>query len=302
MKTALIIGITGNFGHQMAITLLSKGWEVRALLRDPARLPAGLKKVEVLKGSATNTTLVNQSAQGCELIVYAANPMYHRWNEEALQMLEPTIAAASSVGARILFPGNVYNYQHQTTPIGEDVIQKPPTEKGETRALMELKLKQASLKGVKVTIIRAGDFIGPNAHFTWLNMAIKHKASTTKLSLPHDPSHRHFWSYLPDLCINAEILVNMSTENFELWHDVGLSLISQDWIDALKENQKTVKQAAFPWLPLKVMALFSPKLKEVIKMRYLWKESVLLDGTKMKQHLGEQLHSTPLNKIIAELS
>jgi hypothetical protein len=107
---------------------------------------------------------------------------------------------------------------------------------------------------------------------------------------------------LPDLCNNAEILVNTSTENFELWHDVGLSLTSQDWIDALKENKKTVKQASFPWLPFKVMALFSPMLKEVIKMRYLWKESLLLDGKKMKQHLGEQLHSTPLNKIVGELS
>jgi nucleoside-diphosphate-sugar epimerase len=302
MKTALIIGITGNFGHQMAITLLNKGWDVRALLREPTRLPSGLNNVEVLKGSATNSTIVNLSAKGCELIVYAANPMYHRWNEEALQMLEPTIAAASYAGARILFPGNVYNYQPQATLIGEGVVQKPPTEKGKIRTLMEHKLKQASLKGVKVTIIRAGDFIGPNTHFTWLNMVMKQKASTTKLSLPHDSSHRHFWSYLPDLCNNAEILVNTSTENFELWHDIGLSLTSQDWIDALKANKKTVKRAAFPWIPLKMMALFSQKLKEVVKMRYLWKEKVLLDGTKMKQHLGEKLHSSPLSKIISELS
>ncbi|MFT7113166.1 MAG: nucleoside-diphosphate-sugar epimerase [Porticoccaceae bacterium] len=302
MRTALIIGITGNFGHQMAITLLHNGWDVRAVLRDPTKLPSGLSKVEIFKGSATNSTLVNQSAQGCELIVYAANPMYHRWSEEAVQMLEPAIAAASSSGARILFPGNVYNYQPQTTPIDEDVIQTAPTEKGKIRVMMEHKLKQASLKGVKVTVIRAGDFIGPNAHFTWLNMAMKQKASTTKLSLPHDSLHRHFWSYLPDLCNNAETLVNTSTENFELWHDVGLSLTSQDWIDALKENKKTVKQSAFPWIPLKVMALFSPKLNEVIKMRYLWKRSVLLDGTKMTRHLGEKLHSTPLSTIISELS
>lgn len=301
MKTALIIGITGNFGHQMALTLQNKGWNIHALLRDVTKMPTDLTSIKVVKGSAVNSTLVKQAAEGCDLIVYAANPKYHRWHQEALQMLEPAIAAAKKTGARILLPGNVYNYEPQSLPIGEEVIQNPLTDKGEIRLLMELKLKEASKHGVKVTIIRAGDFIGPNTHFTWFDMVLKQKGSTTKLSLPHDALHRHFWSYLPDLCSNAELLVHTSKDNFELWHDVGLSLTSQDWIYALNENNKKIKQVSFPWLPLKMMSWFSPLLKEVMKMRYLWKEPVILDGQKMKVKLGKKLHQTPLNQIIADL-
>ena len=40
MKTALVLGISGGFGGHVAQALARQGWGIRALLRDPARLPA----------------------------------------------------------------------------------------------------------------------------------------------------------------------------------------------------------------------------------------------------------------------
>jgi nucleoside-diphosphate-sugar epimerase len=298
MKTALIIGATGNFGFQMALTLLNRGWQLKILIRDKDKCPGALAAADIIEGSANDSEAVLNAAHGCALIVYAANPKYHRWQQEALAMLEPTIAAAKVSGARILLPGNVYNYSPQPQWVNELTQQLPYSKKGEIRVEMEQRLKQASQHGVKTTIIRAGDFIGPNTHFTWLNMALRTKGKQSKLSMPHDQTHKHFWSYLPDLCINAAQLVESSEATFEVWHDVGLQLTTQEWVTALQQNGQIVKQSKFPWLSLTFASLFSPMLKEVIKMRYLWQKPIILDGEKMKEKLGSKREETQLADVV----
>jgi dihydroflavonol-4-reductase len=56
---ALVTGATGKVGHATARALISAGYEVRALVRDPQRsadgLPAG---VEAVRGDVTNPRIV----------------------------------------------------------------------------------------------------------------------------------------------------------------------------------------------------------------------------------------------------
>ncbi len=40
MKTALILGINGNFGLEMALALSKAGWSIKALVRDPNKTPS----------------------------------------------------------------------------------------------------------------------------------------------------------------------------------------------------------------------------------------------------------------------
>ena len=108
MKTALIIGITGNFGGQMAQTLLQNGWQIRSLMRDRSKAPSWLPSSQIYIGSAQDENAVLRASQGVNLVVYAANPAYHRWHEEAMLTLEPTVRVAERLKLRILFPGNVY--------------------------------------------------------------------------------------------------------------------------------------------------------------------------------------------------
>ncbi|HET6376702.1 MAG TPA: hypothetical protein VFG05_00095 [Methylocella sp.] len=54
---------------------------------------------------------VAAAADGAQFIVHGANPpMYRHWDKLGLPMLESTITAAKASGARILFPGNIYNF------------------------------------------------------------------------------------------------------------------------------------------------------------------------------------------------
>ncbi len=299
MKTALVIGIGGNFGLQMAHALRAQGWQVNALLRHASKAPAWLTADQIHIGSARDKASVAQAAKGADLIVYAANPQYHRWHEEALQMLEPVVQVAQELGARILFPGNVYNFTPTDQPISESHSMQAPTDKGDIRIQMEARLLNASQQGAKVTLVRAGDFLGEQMQMSWLDYMLKGKNGQYKLSMPHDDQHVHYWSYLPDLCANAVKLVENAQSDFDVWHDPGFALRTRDWQEAFAANGWTVKTGAFPWWVFRLIAPFNPMLREVFKMRYLWQQPVVMDGSKMCAALGAQRRQTDFSNIVA---
>lgn len=300
MKTALIIGINGNFGAQMALALREQGWSIRALMRDPAKAPGWLEAKAIVKGSAQDEAAVSGAAKGVDLLVYAANPPYHRWPQEAMAMLEPAVKAAEQLKLQLVFPGNVYVYAPQAAPIDEQVSMSPPTEKGVIRQRMEQRLQQATERGARVLVVRAGDFIGPNTTMTWLDLMTSVKGKKVTLKLPHDGQHVHYYSYLPDLCTNAAQLLNEPLQDWEVFHDPGLALSKADWQSAFQQLGVPLKVSVFPWWALKLAALFSPLLREVIKMRYLWQQPVVMNGDKLIQRLGSNRQSTALPVIIRQ--
>jgi nucleoside-diphosphate-sugar epimerase len=301
MKTALIIGVTGNFGSEMGLALKSQNWNVKALMRDASKAPEWLNPRNVVQGSARDEKAVNKACEGVDLIVYAANPKYHRWHQEALQMLEPVVRAAEVNKLSLLFPGNVYNFAPSNRLINEASAMAPPSDKGEVRIAMEQRLKKASKQGAKVTIVRAGDFLGPRTHMSWVDFMAKKKGDQMTFSVMHSTDHTHYWTYLPDLCANAALLVEEEGTEFEVFHDPGLALKTADWQQAFKDNGQLLKIKDFPWWFFKALSLFSPILREVMKMRYLWRDSVVMDGSKMTEVLGARIQQTPLADVVDQL-
>lgn len=301
MKTALILGINGNFGLQMALALKAEGWQIKALIRDESKAPSWLDQQHLLVADALNEQQLSAAAKGVDLIVYGLSPAYHRWRSEAMSLLEPSITVAERLGVRLLFPGNVYNFSPYAQPIDETQAMQPVTDKGAIRVAMEQRLKLATQRGALVTIVRAGDFIGPNTHRSWLDMLIKWKSDNATMAFPHDNQHVHYWSYLPDLCHNTAKLMALPQANFEVWHDPGLALKAEHWQQAFAANQHPLKTSKFAWWGLILMSPFVPTIKEVLTMRYLWQKPVVLDGKKMKQALQHQYQATPLASILNEL-
>eukprot|EP01041_Mallomonas_annulata_P026199 gene26199-47444_t len=160
---ALVIGATGGLGGALADRLVTSGWRVRAMNRNPDLARAGRADLEWVKGDAMVEADVVSAAQGARIIVHAANPAgYKNWGGLLMPMLNNTIAAARASGARILLPGNVYNYGEDALPlISETSPQTPISRKGAIRVQMELALHAAAGDGVHSLIVRAGDFFGP---------------------------------------------------------------------------------------------------------------------------------------------
>ena len=85
----------------------------------------------------------SHAAAGAQLIVHAVNPPgYRNWKGTVLPMIENAIAAAKASGARLVVPGNVYNFAPDAgAAIGEDAPQDPVTRKGAIRVEMERRLR-----------------------------------------------------------------------------------------------------------------------------------------------------------------
>jgi len=307
-RTALVIGITGGIGGEIAAALLRRGWRVRALVRRPeaaGRRAAWLRGIEWIEGDAMSIEDVVAAAEGAQLIVHGANPPgYKNWRGLALPMLESTIAAAKTSGARIFFPGTIYNFGPDAFPVlTERSPQHARTRKGAIRVEMEAQLQHAAADGVRTLIVRAGDFFGPRAGNSWFAQGlVKSGKPVRSVTYPGPREIGHSWAHLPDLGETVARLVEREAElePFDVFHFRG------HWLECGVEIAEAIRRAAgnprlpirrFPWPVLILAAPFVTLFREMLEMRYLWREPLRLDNAKLVALLGEEPH-TPLDDAV----
>lgn len=302
---ALLIGATGAFGGETARQLAAAGWRVRALHRRPdeASSQTGLA-AEWVKGDAMVRDDVLRAAEGAKVIVHAANPPgYRNWKGLALPMLENTIAAATRQGARILLPGNVYNYGPDAfgAPIDEAAPQTPRTRKGLIRVAMERRLAEAGQTGAKSLVLRAGDFFGPAYDGAWMGRIIFQAGKPVRaLSYPGPLGVRHAWAYLPDLAATAVRLLEVEDELAAVasFQFAGHALTGEELRAAMQRVVgRSLSVRPFPWFALAALGPFNETFRELMEMRYLWRETVVMDEARLTAVLGAVPH-TPIDQAL----
>jgi nucleoside-diphosphate-sugar epimerase len=306
--TVLVLGATGGIGAEVARQLRDAGWEVRALQRGTTR-PVGRRDgVTWLRGDAQNAEDVSAAAQGCSVIVHAVNPPgYRRWAELVLPMLDNTIAAARVAGATIVLPGSVYNFGPDAFPVlTEESAQRPLTRKGAIRVEMERRLCAASQTGARVLIVRAGDFFGPGAANNWFSQGlVKPGKPVAAVSYPGGRGVGHQWSYLPDVARTiVELLAcRASLEPFARFHMAGhWDASGTQMVDAIRRvvarrTGSTPRLSAFPWCLVTLASPVVTTFRELLEMRYLWREPIRMGNARLTAVLGGEPH-TPLDAAI----
>ncbi|MGB3339221.1 MAG: SDR family oxidoreductase [Devosia sp.] len=303
-KLALVLGATGGIGGEVAGRLVSTGWQVRALHRNPDA--AGKNpRLEWIKGDASNAADVADAAKGVSLIVHAVNPPgYQNWQELVLPMLANTIAAAKASRARILLPGTIYNYGTEVFPdIDEDAPQNPTTRKGSIRAVMERRLRQAADRGeARVLIVRAGDYFGARAANNWLSQGIVTPGRRPSvITYPGKPGIGHQWAYLPDV---AETMVRLvehpGLADFATFHMEGHW--DADGIRMVQAIQrvlggKPVRVKRLPWWAMRLAAPLVPLMRELTEVKYLWDQPVRLRNERLSATIGLEPR-TPLDEAL----
>ncbi|MDE2400735.1 MAG: NAD-dependent epimerase/dehydratase family protein [Burkholderiales bacterium] len=302
-KSALILGATGGIGGAVARALLAHGWTVHALSRRPVHaLPPGMEDLSAIEwhpGDAMNEADVVGAAQGVDCIVHALNPpRYKRWRELAIPMLAHSIAAARASGARLVLPGNVYNFGPDAgTLLNEASPQHPVSRKGAVRVEMEQMLQKAADTGVRSLVVRAGDFFGGHSPSSWLQtLMVKPGRTVRSVWFPGEQEVGHTWAYLPDLAEAIVRLMNLEDHlpAFDVFNFAG------HWtprgIEMAESIRRVVGDArlpirSVPWPVLYLAAPFVTVLREVIEMRYLWKVPLRLDNRKLRSVIGDEPHT-----------
>lgn len=105
MKIA-VFGATGGTGKQIVKQALEQGFEVKAFVRDPAKITVTNPKLEIVKGNILNVQTVEQAVSGvdaCLLALGAQTPILAEGTKKI-------IAAAKKHGAKRLIVESSYAF------------------------------------------------------------------------------------------------------------------------------------------------------------------------------------------------
>lgn len=299
-QRVLIIGITGGAGHETAKAALSAGYEVRALHRAPDRLDVDAR-IEIVRGDAMKAEDVIAAAEGCSFILHAANPpRYRNWEKLVIPMALNAAQAAGTVNARLLIPGNIYNFGPDGFPvIREGAPQNPISSKGRVRVMMEKTLRES---GARVTVLRAGDFYGGHAPASWFQTVMVKPGKSVKRVIWPGTNKGHAFAYLPDL---AATFIRLMQEEARMSDYEDLNF-GGHYLEDGKEFARTILRAAqrpetaitnLPWALIALASPVVPMFREIREMRYLWQTDIALDNSRLKTLIGAEPH-TPLDTAI----
>ena len=308
----LVLGASGGIGGEVARQLCDAGWQVRALRRGGAPAAGAsaalaASGIEWLDGDVLSSEAVTRAAQSCAVIVHAVNPPgYRRWAQVVLPMIDNTLAAAAAVGATVVLPGTVYNYGPNAFPLlREDSPQQPLTRKGAIRVELERRMQAASERGVRSIVVRAGDFFGPHVGNSWLAQGlIKAGAPVQVVRQPSARGVGHAWSYVPDVARTMlELIARRDTlPAFATFHMAGhWDADGTQIVDAIcrvaRRHGLEPQRKPFPWAIVRAVSPFVTTLRELMEMRYLWREPLQLDNARLVATLGREPH-TPLDEAM----
>ena len=296
MKTVLILGAMGSAGQAAVLAFLDHGWRVLALVRKAraAALPEG---VVPITADLFDADAVAKATGPVDIVFNGLNAPYHQWRKLGLPLHTASADLAERLQARMIFPGNVYNFG-RTMPaeLWPETKPKPSTVKGRNRVAIETMLAERAKAGrLKVAILRAGDFIGGTN--SWMSMLVAKNLKTGQLTAPGRTDIVHAWAYLPDFAETAVRLaeVEETLSDFEVFHLENHNVSMRQIADAAEAKLK-----AFPRPLFYVAALFGPSLRATLEMLYLWDVPHALKDRRLQSVIGH-VPKTPLPQILATL-
>ncbi|WP_299729887.1 NAD(P)H-binding protein [uncultured Tateyamaria sp.] len=282
MGHVIVLGAKGRFGRAAVAAFEAAGWNVTALARS---WPAGAGPTRVLL-DVTDVAALKQACAGQDVIVNAVHPPYHHWPTAVPRITAAVIAAAQSSGATVMIPGNIYNYGADLPPVlSETTPWVGNTGKGAIRIRMEQAYRDA---GIRTIVLRSGDYFEGAKTGNWFEDHIAPKAAQGKLSYPGPRDLPHAWAYLPDM---ARALVGLAEqrERFDIFEEFGFEgyTLTGDELGALigQIMDREMRFTRFPWWAVRTTALWSPLMREVLEMRYLWNRAHSMDGRKLRAAL-----------------
>ncbi len=284
-QTVLVLGASGHFGSQAARAFAAADWTVKTFQRG---------------------TDMTAAAMGVDLIVNALNPPnYHAWDRLIPQITADVIAAGLASGATVLVPGNVYVYGDQPGPWGANTPHRPVARKGAIRAKMEAEYRAATTQGLRVIILRGGDFIDPASPKSFWNMVALKSVAKGRITNATAPGTMRAYAYLPDMARAAAALADIRA-NLPAFADIpfaGYTLRFEDIAAHLERlSGKKMRLTPFMWWFMRLAGPFWELARELNEMRYLFSTSHALDPAPLAALLPD-FRLTPLDDVLrAELA
>jgi len=292
-----VLGAAGRLGFAAAEAFRNANWSVKGLVRPGTawRAPRGIDVIET-----RDRAVLVKEARGTDIILTALNPVFTEWQRHALPLAYSAIEAAEQSGATLMFPGNVYNFGagmpavlHETTPFA------PTSRKGKLRAEIELRLREASDRGMRTIILRAGDFFG-QGRGSWFDLVLTKEIAKGRLTYPGPLDVVHEWAYLPDY-VDALIrlaAIRATLPTFESFGFPGHAVTGREFVSTIaKAVGRPLKVGHINWLMMRTVGSIWKMGRELAEIGYLWRVPHQIDGSKLTAAIGKVTH-TPLDVAV----
>jgi nucleoside-diphosphate-sugar epimerase len=297
----IVLGGSGRLGRAAAEAFRAAGWQVASLVRGSSAAPAA-PGTEIIEVDARDAESVIAAAAGADVVVHALNVPYTEWAHFAVRFVDTAIAAAKENSATLVFPGNVYNYgAGMPAVIDETTAMQPTSRKGATRVAVEARLRDAAAAGLRVIVLRAGDYFGGEGTGSWFERVIIREIGAGHLTYPGPLDVVHEWAYLPDLAPALVRLVEAREKlaPFAEFGFAGHAVTGREFTGAIaRACRRGFKVDAMPWRLLKLMGFVVPVFSELTDISYLWATPHAIDGTRLASVIGDLPH-TPLDQAVA---
>src|SRR5262245_14144054 len=296
----LVLGGAGRLGYAAGEAFRIAGWDVTSLVRPGAahRAPRGTKIVETI-----DRRDAIEAALGVDVVLHALNPPFKSWRRMTLPHAYAAIEAAESPGATLLFPGSLYNYgAGMPSVIDEATPMAPTTRKGDIRVEIEQRMQEASERGVRTIILRAGDFYG-SGRGSWFDLVIAKQLARNEVTYPGPLDVVHEWAYVPDLAAAmvrlAQVRERLSV--FEVFGFPGHAVTGRTLVDTIAQasgrNSRDLRVRQMQWWMIKALSPFFALPRELSELDYLWKVPHRIAGEKLRATIGDVPH-TPLETAV----
>ena len=170
MEKIMLTGITGFVGQRLARALLDSGKSVRALVRDPSRIPFQHEKLEWVVGDVRDPARVEEALQGCQSAYYLVHGMQEGdgfEHEEAKAAQVFTGACRKARVGRIIYLGGLGDDSTPLSPhlrsrhLTGDILRIPGIPVIEFRASIVIGKGSTSFSIVSALVNRLPFFIEP---------------------------------------------------------------------------------------------------------------------------------------------
>jgi len=283
MSFYVVVG-AGPVGTETARLLGKDGHDVVLTSRTVNSI--GLEGVRLVQADATDAVALSQISGGADAIFMCAMAPYHRWPTDFFPIIDGTVRAAESVGAKIVLLGNVYGYgEHAESPLRPDLPLDPTSRKGTVRTIMWQRALRASVPAIE---IRSSDYLGQGAVTYFSLLALPSLLDKKPVTFLGDLDANHAWTFTKDV---ARTLV-------------AASRYSGDWGRAFHVPSQHISPRELMGRFAKVIGTGIPEIRtysaeemevggmhELVEMTYLFERPLIVDSAETERRLGVQASS-----------
>ncbi|GAB2925313.1 NAD-dependent epimerase/dehydratase family protein [Micromonospora polyrhachis] len=291
----VIVG-AGTIGSSVARLLAERGDQVRVITRSGGGPQH--PNIERVVADAADAAVLRQLTAGAVALYNCANPPYHTWPTDWPPLAAALLTAAEASGAVLVITGNLYVYGPVDRPMTEDMPLAAPTVKGKVRIRMWQDALAAHRAGrIRVTEIRASDFIAPKNSVLEMSLPALRAGKTVRLPVPLDIPHT--FTYTEDVARLMVVAAGDERAWGRPWHVPSSEpMTARELVlraaKVAKLPEPTVRQIPKPMI--RAAALFDSFTREFLEMRYQFERPFVLDSAAATATFG--MRATDLDEAL----